>query len=45
MIIHQDNESGWLFGQLEEFPSAISQGRTMDKLENNLVEALNVYHP
>lgn len=43
MIIHQDKENGWLIGHLEEFPSAISQGRTMDELENNLVDALNLY--
>ncbi len=41
LIIQQD-ENGWLIGQIEEFPAAISQGKTLEELQKNLVEALHL---
>ena len=42
IIIQKDPESGWYVGQIEEFPAAISQGKTIDELKNNLVDALKL---
>lgn len=42
VLIQQDEESGWYVGQIEEFPSAISQGKTIDELQANLLDALNL---
>ncbi len=39
-IIVQQDENGWFVGQIEEFPSAISQGQTFEELQTNLIEAL-----
>lgn len=40
IIIQKDLESGWYVGQIEEFPAAISQGRTIEELKVNLIDAL-----
>jgi len=42
IIIQKDSESGWYVGQIEEFPAAISQGRTIDELKENLTDALKL---
>ncbi len=42
IIIQKDTESGWYVGQIEEFPAAISQGRTIDELKENLKDALKL---
>jgi len=42
MLIQKDPESGWYVGQLEEFPAAISQGKTIEELKENLVDALKL---
>ncbi len=39
-IIEKDPE-GWYVGQLEEFPEVISQGKTIEELNTNLISALN----
>jgi len=40
ILIQKDTESGWYVGQIEEFPGAISQGKTIDELKENLKDAL-----
>lgn len=42
ILIQKDLESGWYVGQIEEFPAAISQGRTINELKINLKDALNL---
>ncbi|MEI6694778.1 MAG: type II toxin-antitoxin system HicB family antitoxin [Bacteroidota bacterium] len=42
IIVQKDLESGWFVGQIEEFPAAISQGKTIDELEENLKAALKL---
>ena len=38
MIVQHNTESGWYVGQIEEFPAAISQGKTIDELRENLID-------
>lgn len=40
-IIEQSSD-GWYVGQIEEFPAAISQGKTIDELKKNLLDALQL---
>jgi predicted RNase H-like HicB family nuclease len=42
ILIQKDNESGMYVGQIEEFPAAISQGKTINELKNNLIDALKL---
>jgi predicted RNase H-like HicB family nuclease len=35
-------DDGWFVGQVEEMPAAISQGRTVDELKANLIDALKL---
>lgn len=42
VLIQKDNESGMYVGQIEEFPAAISQGKTIDELKTNLIDALKL---
>ncbi len=42
MLIQKDEESDWYVGQLEEFPAAISQGKTIEELKANLIDALKL---
>jgi len=42
MLIQIDTESGMYVGQIEEFPAAISQGKTIDELKTNLIDALKI---
>jgi len=37
--IIEKSEDGWYVGQIEEFPAAISQGKTIDELKANLLDA------
>ena len=37
--IIEKSEDGWYVGQIEEFPAAISQGKTIDELKANLIDA------
>ena len=34
--------NGWYVGQIEEMPEVISQGKTIEELEENLKDALNL---
>lgn len=38
--IIEKSEDGWFVGQVEEMPAAISQGRTIEELRANLLDAL-----
>jgi len=40
--IIEKSEDGWFVGQIEEVPAAISQGRTIEELRINLLDALNL---
>lgn len=42
MLIQKDPESGWYVGQIEEFPAAISQAKTIKELKENLLDALKL---
>lgn len=36
----EEGETGWFIGQINELPAAISQGKTVDELKENLLDAL-----
>jgi predicted RNase H-like HicB family nuclease len=38
----EQGESGWLVGQLNELPVAISQGKTLEDLKANLIDAVQL---
>lgn len=38
----KETEDGWFFGQIEEVPEAMSQGKTIDELLETLTDALNL---
>lgn len=40
--IIEKSEDGWFVGQIEEMPAAISQGRTIEELRANLLDALSL---
>jgi predicted RNase H-like HicB family nuclease len=40
--IIEQGESGWYVGQIEEVPAALSQGRTIEELKENLLDALRL---
>ncbi|MCP4460113.1 MAG: type II toxin-antitoxin system HicB family antitoxin [Cytophagales bacterium] len=40
--IIEKSEDGWYVGQVEELPTAISQGKTIDELKANLLEAFQL---
>jgi predicted RNase H-like HicB family nuclease len=40
--IIEHGENGWLVGQIEEVPAAISQGETIEELRLNLLDALRL---
>lgn len=40
--IIEKSEDGWFVGQVEEMPAAISQGKTIAELKENLVDALRL---
>lgn len=39
-IVIEKSEDGWYVGQLEEVPSAISQGKTIEECKANGLDAL-----
>jgi len=41
--IIEKGESGWFVGQIEEMPAVISQGKTIEELKSNLLDALYLY--
>jgi predicted RNase H-like HicB family nuclease len=40
--IIQEIEDGWYMGQCEQVPGAITQGRTIEEVKENLKEAINL---
>jgi predicted RNase H-like HicB family nuclease len=40
--IIEKSDDGWFVGQVEEFPAALSQGRTTEELKINLLDALKL---
>jgi len=40
--IIERGENGWYVGQIDEVPAAISQGKTIDELKENLLDALKL---
>ncbi len=40
--IIEQSEDGWFVGQIEEIPTAISQGKTIDELKSNLIDAVKL---
>lgn len=36
----EKSRDGWYVGQIQEFPAAISQGKTIRELKKNLLDAL-----
>ncbi len=40
-IIEKSND-GWYVGQIEEFPAAISQGKSIEELKANLLDAFSL---
>lgn len=40
--IIEKSEDGWYVGQIEEMPAAISQGKTIEELKSNLLDALRL---
>ena len=41
-MIIEKGENGYYVGQLQEYPAALSQGKTIEELKNNLVDALKL---
>lgn len=42
-MIVEKGENNWLVGQLEEIPTVISQGKTIDEFRENVLDALTLY--
>jgi len=40
--IIEQGENGWLVGQIKEVPAALSQGKTIQELKANLLDALEL---
>ena len=40
--IIEKSDDGWYVGQIEEIPAAISQGKTVEELKANLIDALQL---
>jgi len=40
--IIEQGEDGWFVGQVEELPAAVSQGRTIEELKDNLLDAIKL---
>ncbi len=38
----EQGENGWYVGQVEELPAAMSQGKTIKELKENLLDALGL---
>ncbi|MEO8887263.1 MAG: type II toxin-antitoxin system HicB family antitoxin [Mucilaginibacter sp.] len=40
--IIEQGENGWYVGQVEEVPAAMSQGKSIEELKENLIDALRL---
>ncbi len=41
--IIERGENGWFVGQIEELPAVLSQGKSIDELKTNLLDAMYLY--
>ena len=41
VLIHKDEESGWYSGKCVQIPAAMSQGKTLDELMENMKDAIH----
>ncbi|MGB0376601.1 MAG: type II toxin-antitoxin system HicB family antitoxin [Flavobacteriaceae bacterium] len=39
----EKSDDGWYVGQLEELPEVLSQGKDVEELKSNLLDALSVF--
>lgn len=42
-LIVKKGKSGYLIGQIKEIPAVFTQGLTIDKLKENIADALGMY--
>ena len=42
VIIHKDEKSGWYTGKCVQVPGAMSQGKTLDELMENMKDAIRI---
>jgi len=42
-LIVKKGKSGYLIGQIKEIPAVFTQGLTIDKLKENIADALEMY--
>ncbi len=42
ILIHKDEAEGWYCGQCQQLPGAISQGKTLDELMENMKDAIQL---
>ncbi len=42
ILIHKDIDGGWYCGQCQQLPGAISQGKTLDELMENMKDAIQL---
>lgn len=42
VLIHKDETSGWYTGKCIQVPAAMSQGRTLDELMDNMKDAVSL---
>ena len=42
VIIHKDENSGWYTGKCLQVPGAMSQGRSLDELMENMKDAISL---
>lgn len=42
-LIVSEGNSGFLIGQIKEMPGVMTQGATLDKLKENIKDALELY--
>ena len=40
--IIEKGENGWFVGQVEEIPAALAQGKTIEEVKDNLLDALKL---
>lgn len=40
--IIEKGENGWYVGQVEEIPAALAQGKTIEEVKDNLLDALKL---
>ncbi|MEI6435066.1 MAG: type II toxin-antitoxin system HicB family antitoxin [Bacteroidota bacterium] len=41
-VVIEKSDDGWYVGQIPEMPEVISQGKTIEELKENLLDALNL---